>query len=277
MKETKKIIEELKQRRNRPQIGLALSGGGAFGIAHVGVLRLLEEIGLPIDIIVGTSAGALVGGFWASGISSKKMYRIGKQTEWWFLAKPIVFKSGLMSSSGIEKWVNRIIYNKKFSDLELDFAAVATDFSTGELVVLNKGSLAKAMRISCTVPGIYQPVKYYGRLLVDGGLVQNLPAEVCRNLGADLLIGVDLHSDLIENEVPKTVVLSLIHAATILQRQHEIAQLKYVDVLIQPKVGRLSQISFKAVDEFVELGYIAASKALQDLNEALLLIEKADS
>lgn len=274
MNETKKLVEQLKNRAERPRIGLALSGGGAFGIAHVGVLQLLEEIELPIDIIVGTSAGALVGGFWASGVSSRKMYRIGKQTEWWFLAKPIVFKSGLMSSSGIEKWVNRIIYNKKISDMETEFAAVATDFTTGELVVLNKGSLAKAMRISCTVPGIYQPVKHQGRLLVDGGLVQNLPAKVCRTLGADILIGVDLHSDLIENEVPKTVVLSLIHAATILQRQHEMAQLEYVDVVIQPKVGRLSQISFKAVDEFVKLGYMAARNALKDLNEALLAIKE---
>lgn len=254
-------VAQLNSNKQRPCIGLALSGGVAYGLAHIGVLQYLEEIKMPIDIITGTSAGAIVGAFWAGKITSRKMYRVAKQTEWWFLAKPAAFKAGLMSSQGIETWFNRIIHKKNFADLDCTFAATATDFSTGELVILKSGNLATAVRISATIPGIYHPVEYEDRLMVDGGLVQNLPVQTCRDLGAEIVIGVDLHSNWIECKTPKTLVLSLIHAASILQRQHEIFQLQAVDVAIQPRVGGLSPINFKAVDEFVGLGYKAAVEA----------------
>ncbi len=270
MEEIKQLISKIKNQATRRRIGLALSGGGAYGIAHVGVLKFLEEIGLPVDLIVGTSAGALVGGLWASGISSHKMYRIAKQTDWWFLAKPVIFKSGLMDSSGIEKWVNRIIGNKQFSDLDIEFVAVATDFSSGELVVLDQGNVGKFILISCTVPGIYQPINYEERVLVDGGLVQNLPVQVCRSIGAEIVISVDLHCDFVSDEQPNSVILSLIRAATILQRQHELLQLKHSDIVIKPKIGKLSQLSFKMVDEFVSRGYEGARQELVNLKQVLL-------
>jgi len=253
----------------RPRIGLALSGGIAYGITHVGVLRFLEEIGLPVDIVVGTSAGSVVGALWSSGFSSDEMYHIAKNTDWLFLAKPAGFKSGLLNSAGIEAWLNRILDNKEFKDLECKFAATATDFNTGQLVVLSEGSVAAAVRISCNLPSIYQPVKYGQQLLVDGGLVQNLPAQVCRSLGAEIVIGVDLHGDWINQRVPRTVILSLIHAMNILQRQHELVQIQYVDVLVQPQIGHLSPFNFKAVDKFVDLGYAAAVAAGDQLASVL--------
>lgn len=258
------LIVQLKQMERRPVIGLALAGGSAYGIAHIGVLRYLEEIGIPIDVVAGTSAGSAAGAVWLSGITSNKMYEIVKSTDWWFLAKPVAFKSGLMSSEGIEKWIVRLIGDIDFAELKRPFAAVATDFSTGELVVLREGSVARAVRISCNLPAIYQPVEHNGRLLVDGGLVQNLPAEVCRSLGAEYIIGVDLHSNL-ESQRPRTVMLSLIHAGNILQRQNELAQLRLVDVAIQPHLGRLSPMNFRAVDRYVESGYEAAKAAADQL------------
>ena len=258
------LITKLKRMEQPPRIGLALAGGSAYGLAHIGVLRFIEELGLPIHLIVGSSAGAAVGAVWASGVSSSQMHQAARQTDWLFLAKPAPFKSGLMSSEGIENWIRRFIGSKSFADLQIPFAATACDFTTGELVVLNQGDVARAVRISCTIPGVYHPVEHQGRLLVDGGLVQNLPAGVCRALGADYVIGADLHANLTDWK-PRTVVRSLIHAAHILQRQHELVQLQYVDVAIQPLLGKLNPINFRPVDQYVDLGYQAAREAAEQL------------
>ncbi len=263
------LVQELKNRPTRPRIGLALAGGAARGLAHIGVLQVLEEVKLPVDLIVGTSAGAIVGSLWASGMSAQKMHRIARATEWWFLAKPVVFGTGLLHSHGIESWLDRIFPVDKFADLPIQFIATATDFRTGELVVLDTGDVTHAVRISCTVPGVYQAVEYQGRALVDGGLVQNLPAQVARAFGAEILIAVDLHSDVLEHETPQTVLVSLIHSANILQRQQELAQLRLVDLVVQPKVGEFSAVSFKSVDQFVERGRVAAQAKLEELTSLL--------
>lgn len=265
------LITQLEQMPSRPVIGLALAGGSAYGIAHIGVLRYLEEISMPIDLIAGTSAGAAAGAVWASGFSSEAMYEIVKSTDWWFLAKPVTFKSGLMSSKGIADWINRLIGSKDFVELNKPFAATATNFATGELVVLKEGSVAEAVRISCSLPGIYQPVEYNGLQLVDGGLVQNLPVGVCRSLGADFVIAVDLHANL-ESKKPRTVMLSLIHAGNILQRQHELVQVQLADVVIQPQLGRLNPFNFRAVDKYVDLGYAAAQSAADQLKQMITQI-----
>lgn len=264
----KALIAELKQMQQQPSIGLALAGGSAYGLAHIGALRFIEEVGMPIHVVAGTSAGAAAGAAWASGVSSDQMYQAAKQTDWLFLAKPVAFKSGLMSSEGIENWINRLLDGKDFSDLKIPFAAVACDFITGELTVLNEGNVARAVRISCTVPGIYHPVESGGRLLVDGGLVQNLPASVCRSMGAEFVIGVDLHANLASLK-PRTVMRSLIHATHILQRQNELIQLQYVDVVIQPQLAKLNPFNFRPVDEYVDLGYRAAREAAEQLGQML--------
>lgn len=267
--EFRALIDRFKNMPSRPKIGLCLAGGAARGLSHIGVLQVFEEIGMPIDLIVGTSAGAIVGSLWASGVNSEKMHRLARKTEWWFLAKPALFDMGLLSSQGIEDWLERIIQVKEFKEMPIEFVATATDFLTGELVVLHNGDVAHAVRISCTIPGIYKPVRYQGRELVDGGLVQNLPAQVSRAFGAEILIGVDVHADLLGTGVPQTPVVALIHSANILQRQHEIVQLDMVDLIIEPKVGHLSPISFNAVDQFVEHGQAAARERLDELASLL--------
>lgn len=269
MVELESLMAKLEQMEHQPRIGLALAGGSAYGLAHIGVLRFIEEIGMPIHLVVGSSAGAVVGAVWACGVSSDQMHQAAKQSDWLFLAKPAAFKSGLLSSEGIENWISRFIGRRSFDELKIPFAATACDFRTGELVVLNEGDVAHAVRISCTLPGIYYPVEYQGRLLVDGGLVQNLPAGVCRSLGAEYVIGVDLHANLAAWK-PRTVVRSVIHAAHILQRQHELVQLEQVDVAVQPKLGMMSPINFRPVDEYVDLGYQAAREAADELKSMLM-------
>lgn len=261
----KEIITKFVEREKRPRVGLALAGGSAYGLAHIGVLQVIEELGIPIDLVVGTSAGSMVGAIWADGMSANRMYRIARKTQWWFLAKPRPFSSGLLSSEGIEDWLGRFLKQKTFGELKVPFAATATDFVSGELVVLKSGDVAKAVRCSCSIPGIYGAVKIDDRYLVDGGLVQNLPAQVALALGAELLIGVDLHADITSDDIPKTIFESLTQATHILQRQHVVHQSDLLDVCIEPDVGGHSPANFRAVDEFVTLGRAAAEKAIPDI------------
>lgn len=268
--DVKALIGEFVRLPNRPSIGVALSGGAARGIAHVGVIQQFEEWGLPIDYIAGTSAGAIVGAAVASGITGKTMEKIARETEWWFLAKPIGFRSGLLSSRGFESWLARFIHAPEFADLTTPLAVTATDFCSGELVVIKDGPLLRAVRASCTIPGIFQPVEFLERQLVDGGLRQNLPVTTCKSLGADVVIGVDTHSDIFTgNEIPQTVVLSITHAAHILMHHHTEEQRRQADLLVQPRVGKMSAVNFRDVDMLINEGRTAALRSLPSLVQFL--------
>jgi len=178
-----------------PKIGLALASGGARGAAHVGVLKVLEREGIKVSAIAGTSIGAVVGGAYAAGASVERM-----EQEWLKTDLPRVVKSflptfpraGLSSGGEFRKELHRLLGDIRIEELKVPFAAVATDISTGEAVVLKEGPLYEALRASASIPGIFHPVRWNGRLLVDGGLVEPLPVRICRGLGADFVIGVDI-------------------------------------------------------------------------------------
>ena len=177
------------------KIGLALASGGARGSAHAGVLKVLEAEGIPISVVAGSSIGAVVGGAYAAGISVERI-----EKEWLETDVPKVVRSffptfpraGLSSGSELRKYLRDLIGDVQFEDLTIPFGAVGCDIDTGEAVVLNRGLLIDAMRASASIPGIFHPVHWSGRLLVDGGLVEPLPVRLCRDLGADLVIGVDI-------------------------------------------------------------------------------------
>ncbi len=177
------------------KIGLALASGGARGSAHTGVLKVLEAEGIPISAVAGSSIGAVVGGAYAAGVSVERI-----EKEWLETDVPKVVRSflptfpraGLSSGSELRKYLRDLIGDVQFEDLSIPFAAVGCDIDTGEAVVLDQGSVADAIRASASIPGIFHPVRLGGRLLVDGGLVEPLPVRLCRDLGADLVIGVDI-------------------------------------------------------------------------------------
>jgi NTE family protein len=177
------------------KIGLALASGGARGSAHVGVLKVLEAEGIPISAVTGSSIGALVGGAYAAGVSVERI-----EQEWLNTNLPKVVRSflptfpraGLSSGGELRKYLQELIGDVRIEELPIPFAAMGCDIDTGEGVVLDHGPLADAMRASSSIPGIFQPVRWEGHLLVDGGLVEPLPVRLCRDLGADLVIGVDI-------------------------------------------------------------------------------------
>lgn len=174
------------------KVGLALSGGGTKGFAHVGVLEVLERHNIPIDYIAGTSMGAVVGALYASGISVPDLKLLAKETKWKNLVDFTLPDKGILSGNKIENFMRILLKNKKFKDLNIPTQVVATDISGGKKVVFKKGDVASAVRASISLPSIFVPHQYKGKLLVDGGVLDPVPVQVVREMGADVVIAVDL-------------------------------------------------------------------------------------
>jgi NTE family protein len=180
---------------NKQKIGLALASGGARGSAHAGVLKVLEEEGITISAIAGSSIGAMVGGVYAAGIPIRKI-----EQEWLSTSLPKVARSflptfpraGLSSGGELRKYLKDLLGDVRIEDLTIPFAATGCDIDTGKAVILDRGPLVDAIRASVSIPGLFQPVRWENHLLVDGGLVEPLPVRLCRDLGADIVIGVDI-------------------------------------------------------------------------------------
>lgn len=184
----------MKEKR----LGLALSGGGARGMAHVGVLQVLDEAGIPIACIAGTSAGSLAGAVYAGGYRGARLAELALAVRWRDIARPSRSRAGLISFGPLESYLDYLLGDPTFADLEIPYAAVAGDLDTGQAVVLHEGRLAPAVRASCSVPGLVTPVDLDGRRLVDGAIANNLPISVVRELGADVVVAVNLHPRLPE-------------------------------------------------------------------------------
>jgi NTE family protein len=236
------------------KIGLALSGGAARGMAHIGVVEVLERYGVPIDFVAGTSAGALMGAVYCAGLGLEQIKRLSAEVRWHRLARPILSKRGLFSFDPLQIWLEQLWGERSFADLPIPFAAVATDMRTGEAVVLRDGPLAPAVRASCSVPGFIAPLEYNGRLLGDGALVNNLPVSVVRQMGADYVIAVDVNETRVKLwEIGKTKVK---------QRFFE-SNTATADCLIIPRLAGYSYVNFAVRDRLIEAGMRAAEEQLR--------------
>jgi NTE family protein len=292
---------------SRPRVGLVLSGGGARGAAHVGVLKVLEEMRIPIDAIAGTSMGAIVGGLYASGMSAKDIEKLLLSLDWQdafsdrlprrdlgFRRKQddrnFLVRYALGVSSKGFKLPQGLIQGQKLSQVLRDatlpvagiydfdrfpvpFRAVATDLVSGEEVVMSHGDLTTAMRASMSAPAVFVPMERDGRLLVDGGLTQNLPVEIARRMGVDVLIVVDVSFPLRSREQLRTPVDVTFQASTIMMRQRideQRALLTERDILIDPELGSFSSSDFAHVGSARDLGEAAARQAQTRLAELSL-------
>jgi NTE family protein len=280
----------------RAKIGLALSGGGARGGAHVGVLKALEELGVPIDYIAGTSMGAIIGGFYAAGYSADEIETLLNETDWnaavtdqplrrertmrkkeleaeFLVPFRVGFNRGrfqaplgAIEGQQLDQIFQRILLPvveiSDFDRLPIPFRAVATDLVSGEEVVLSRGSLGDSLRASMSVPGVFSPVSIGGRVLVDGGMANNLPVSVVREMGADIVIAVDISAPLLTEE-QLTSMLSVTEQLTnFLTRrttEQQIASLGPKDLLIVPELGDFSSVDFAGAGQLVPLGEQAAA------------------
>jgi NTE family protein len=247
------------------KIGLALSGGAARGMAHVGVLRALLEHDIPIDCIAGTSAGSIVGGAFAAGLSIDEITELGRKLRWRHVGRITISRFGVQTNARLEKFMRAWLPITKFEDLPMPFAAVATDLKTGEPVVMkDEGDVPFAIRASCTVPGLYVPVPdREGRQLVDGGLVAVIPAAVTRALGADIVISVDVNSagaSFISSS--GSVIGVLLHSMMVIQRSVSRQHCELSDLVITPKIGHIRWDQVRRAEELMAAGYEAGLESI---------------
>jgi NTE family protein len=257
---------------NRPRIGLALSGGAARGIAHVGVLRALEENNIPIDAIAGASAGALVGGSYAAGLSIEQLEKMALGFRWRHTARLSFSRLGLQSNARMEKYLRARLPVTRFEDLKIPFAAMVTDLRKGSLIVFrDKGDLPFAIRASACIPAVYTPIRDdQGRLLIDGGIVANLPISHTRDLGADLVIAVDVNADGIRFfDQPRTALGVLAYTFIAVERIVSNQERESADVLIAPKVGHIRWDQTRRTAELIRAGYEAGLKSIEKIKQVI--------
>ncbi len=255
---------------SRVRVGLALGGGVARGLAHVGVISVLEEAGIPIDCVAGTSMGAIIGASYCAGLDVAALKAIAGRTGWWSVSRPLFSAGGLFTFSQMERWLEDNIGEFDVRDLAIPFACVASDLVTGERVVLWRGRLCRAIRASCSVPGFVPPVEMDGRLLVDGGITDNIPADVARMLGADYVIGVDVFMPALRRALgPFGKGIAAIETLV----RHAGQGNAECDCLIVPHMEGLSYFRFADYRKFIALGEEAARRRLPAIREGLAQAE----
>ena len=294
------------RRTRRPRIALAMSGGGARGLAQVGVLKVFETQGIPIDGIVGTSMGAMIGGLYSLGYSAAEIESLAYTIEWndiirdipprehLFLAQKeereqsllqlrfkdnaLIFPSAYAAGQRLTDLITELVLNaplplyRDFDLLKIPFRALATDLNTGEKVVLHSGSIIDALRSSMTIPLLFSPLHNGSGFLVDGGLVQNLPVSEARSLGAEIVIGIDTSSKTRAVEALKAPWEIADQVTTIMQQETVQKQLLLADVRIQPDITTISNTDFHLTERLIRAGEAAALQALPDIEHLIRIM-----
>lgn len=288
-----------EENPNRPKIGLVLSGGGAKGLAHIGVLKVIEEAGIKIDYIGGTSMGAIVGGLYAAGYnakqldsifthtdydaviqdfvprSSKNFYEKGNDERYALtlpfnklrLGIPSALSKGLYNYNMISRLTHNVRHVRDFNQLPIPFLCVATNIETGEEVILNSGYLAQSIMASGAFPSLYSPIIIDGKYLIDGGVVNNFPAEEIKKLGADIIIGVDVQDDLKDRTFLRDATRILVQISNLQMIQKMQEKKLITNIYIKPDIGEYSVISFDKGSEIVDKGELAAKAVLNELKK----------
>ena len=251
----------------RPRVGIALAGGFARGIAHIGVLRVLREAGIPVDVVSGTSVGALIAVAYCSGTPLESMERIAYGTKFTDFGRWTPSWLGLATNNRLEQFLSRITTAKRFEELQKPLAIATTDINLGLPVYYHGGLIAPALRASCAYPGLFVPVKHEGRTLVDGFLTALVPIEGVLLLGAELIIAVYLEAGAVDE--PRTFTDVLSRSFTIIQKHADLEWRKQADVIIEPDVTPFVWDDFTKTGELVRAGEEAALKALPALRAAL--------
>lgn len=245
-----------------PRIGLALGAGGARGFAHVGVLQVLEKMGIHIDFIAGSSMGSLVGAFYCNGMDIKYLEQLAinlKRRHWIDFTVP---KMGFVNGTRIMEMVKFLTKGKNIEDLQVPLAIVATDVEKGERVVYREGPIYQAVRGSISIPGIFTPHRYQGRLLIDGGVIDRVPIHVAREMGSDLVIAVDV--GLFDREAQvKSIFDVIFQSIEIMEREILRSRMLDADIVIRPDVGHISSTAFTQIDDAIRLGREATEQVAE--------------
>ncbi|MEZ4853041.1 patatin-like phospholipase family protein [Flavobacterium sp.] len=291
--------QEIKSEISKPKIGLVLSGGGAKGLAHIGVLKVIDSLGIKIDYIGGTSMGSIIGGLYAVGYTGKQLDSIFRHVDTEALIQdfvprdsksfyekrndemyvltlpfndfkiglPSAFSKGLYNYNLLSKLTKSVCNEKDFLKLPTPFFCVATDIETGKEVILDKGSLPQSQIASSAIPSVFNPVEINGKLLVDGGVVNNYPVEHLRKLGAEIIIGVDVQDSLKTRKELQAASELLTQVSNLSMIEKMEKKRKLTDIYIKPNITNYNVISFEKGNEIIPTGEIAALKQLKKLQQ----------
>lgn len=251
-----------------PRIAIALGGGAARGFAHIGVIKILEAHGISPQIVVGTSAGSVVGALYAAGYNGFELQKIAFQLDESSVGDWVLPNRGFIKGEQLQNFVNRTLQNKPIESLGKTFAAVATDLGNGETAVFRRGNAGAAVRASSSVPGIFQPVSINGREYVDGGLTSPVPVKVARSLGADVVIAVDISNRPKYARVSDSVDVML-QAFSIMGQTIGQYELAGADVVIRPNTGTIGSTEFEQKHQAIMEGEKAALAALPLIRSAI--------
>jgi len=252
----------------RPLVGLALGGGFARGIAHIGVLRALEEYEIPIDFIAGTSVGALIAATYASGTTLDEMERQGIETTFRDFGRWTLSRMGVATNERLEHFLHKFTTANLFSQMKIPLCIVATDIVTGQSVHLSTGEIGPALRASCAYPGLFLPVEIGGRTLVDGFLTEAVPAVAAQEMGAEMIISVHLEPGLLDSK-PRSGIEVISRAFSIIQVGSVQPWRKATDVLIEPDVHHVLWDEFTKTPELVAAGHEATLAAMPAIKAVL--------
>ncbi len=261
---------ELKRDKSpTKKVGLALGGGAARGLAHIGVLEVLEREGIPIDMIAGTSIGALIGALYAQQKDVSRIKNLAMELgskRFSFLVDPTLPKTGLIRGRKIEEALRSIIGDIEFRDLRIPFACVATDIDSGEEVVIEQGLVWEGVRASASMPVMLAVAKWEGKNLVDGGLVNPVPVSLLRTMGADFIIAVNVAPNRIVRERKEPNIFSVIMQMLYIASSQVVkSSLSGADIVIEPQVGHIAFADFHRTEECVLQGELAAQDLIPEI------------
>jgi NTE family protein len=249
----------------RLPVGVALSGGTARSVLHVGVLKALQESGIPVDYIAGTSGGSIAAAIYAFGEPIDVMEKVAASLSWWKLASIRVSRLGFISSRPIEMFLDKTLQGATFEDLKIPCAIPLTDLATGERVTLRNGPVARVVRASCSIPLIYLPVEIDGRHYVDGGLAEYLPVQSVQGFGPQFTLAVNLNTRVRDYKAPKHKLGLVIQFTSMVARQNVGASVRRADYVLHPDVDGYSPFDFSAAEELIDLGYRFTREHAEDI------------
>ena len=246
------------------KIALVLGAGASRGFAHIGVLKVLEMNKVPINMIVGTSAGSFVGSLYAYGLDAYQLQGIALGIQKSDIADLSIPDNGFIKGDQLEAYVNRIVRNTPMEKMRIPFYAVATDVQTGQEMVFGRGNTGAAVRASCSIPGVFRPEKIGGHMYVDGGVVSPIAVDAARRMGADVVIAVDISSDLDRGQ-PQSTIDTILQSVNIMYSKISASQLPKADIVIRPKVGSIGSADFEKRNEAIMEGEKAANEAMPSI------------
>lgn len=251
--------------RRRRRFGLALGGGAARGQAHIGVLKVLEEVGLVPDVIAGTSAGSIVGALYSAGYSWQQIENVTRSVDWGDMVQPVFPRLGLVRADRLEARLGELVGTRNIEDLRIPFRATAVDLISGEEIIFTEGPVATAVRASCSVPGIFEPLQLDGQYLVDGGLLNDVPFDICRQMGAEVILAVDLNTDRIKSKPPENIFNVLFYSFNIMMAKCRRRPNSHDIVFADPDLDGVSYRNLKNYAVVAQRGEAATRLVLPQL------------